>query len=104
VQAIESALAQSFDAGRNRLAMLASRGTANLSETEVRESAMKSLAEALNDSVVAPIFWVVLFGLPGAVLYRFANTADAMWGHRGLRDGVSWEWAGNWGGRGLMMF
>ena len=96
VQAVEVSLGQSLDAGRNRLAMLVSRDTANLSETEVRESAMESLAENLNDSVVAPIFWFVLFGFPGAALYRFANTADAMWGYRGLRNGVNWEWAGKW--------
>lgn len=96
VQAIEVALCQSLDAGRDRLAMLVSRDTANLSATEVRESAIESLAENLNDSVVAPIFWFVLFGLPGAALYRFANTADAMWGYRGIRNGVNWEWAGKW--------
>jgi adenosylcobinamide-phosphate synthase len=60
---------------------------------------MESLAENLNDSVVAPIFWFVLFGLPGAAIYRFANTADAMWGYRGLRNGVNWEWAGKWAAR-----
>ncbi len=65
----------------------------------MRESAIESLAENLNDSVVAPIFWFVLFGLPGAALYRFANTADAMWGYRGLRHGVNWEWAGKWAAR-----
>lgn len=99
VQAVETALGQSLDAGRLRLAMLVSRDTTNLSETEVRESAIESLAENLNDSVVAPIFWFVLFGLPGAAIYRFANTADAMWGYRGLRNGVNWEWAGKWAAR-----
>lgn len=99
VAAVELALGQSLDAGRKRLAMLVSRDTANLSETEVRESAIESLAENLNDSVVAPIFWFVLFGLPGATVYRFANTADAMWGYRGLRNGVNWEWAGKWAAR-----
>lgn len=99
VAAVEVALNQSLDAGRQRLAMLVSRDTANLSETEVRESAMESLAENLNDSVVAPIFWFVLLGLPGAAMYRFANTADAMWGYRGLRNGVNWEWAGKWAAR-----
>jgi adenosylcobinamide-phosphate synthase len=79
--------------------MLVSRDTTNLSESEVRESAIESLAENLNDSVVAPIFWFVLFGLPGAALYRFANTADAMWGYRGLRHGVNWEWSGKWAAR-----
>ena len=96
VQAVEVALGESLEAGRQRLAMLVSRDTTNLSESEVRESAIESLAENLNDSVVAPIFWFVLLGLPGAALYRFANTADAMWGYRGLRNGVNWEWAGKW--------
>ena len=99
VQAVEVALGESLDAGRQRLAMLVSRDTANLNESEVRESAIESLAENLNDSVVAPIFWFVLFGLPGAAIYRFANTADAMWGYRGLRNGVNWEWAGKWAAR-----
>ena len=99
VQAVEMALGQSLDAGRERLCYLVSRDTANLSETEVRESAIESLAENLNDSVVAPIFWFVLFGLPGAAVYRFANTADAMGGYRGSRGGVNWEWAGKWAAR-----
>ena len=99
VAAVEVALGQSLDSGRQRLAMLVSRDTANLNESEVRESAIESLAENLNDSVVAPIFWFVLFGLPGAAIYRFANTADAMWGYRGLRNGMNWEWAGKWAAR-----
>ncbi|MES2413738.1 MAG: adenosylcobinamide-phosphate synthase CbiB [Pseudomonadota bacterium] len=98
-QAVEAALQQSLQAGRKRLSMLVSRDTSTLSETEVRESAIESLAENLNDSVVAPVFWFVLFGLPGAAVYRFANTADAMWGYRGLRNGVDWEWAGKWAAR-----
>ncbi len=94
--AVEAALKQSIVAGREKLAMLVSRDTSALTESEVRESAIESLAENLNDSVVAPIFWFVLFGLPGAAIYRFANTADAMWGYRGFRAGVHWEWAGKW--------
>ena len=96
VQAVEDALGESLQAGRERLSWLVSRDTSSLSASEVRESAIESLAENLNDSVVAPIFWFVLFGLPGAAVYRFANTADAMWGYRGLRHGVNWEWAGKW--------
>ena len=99
VGAVEAALQQSLEAGRERLSWLVSRDTSTLSASEVRESAIESLAENLNDSVVAPIFWFVLFGLPGAAVYRFANTADAMWGYRGLRHGVNWEWAGKWAAR-----
>ena len=99
VQAVECALTESLAAGRERLAMLVSRDTTRLSESEMRESAIESLAQNLNDSVVAPIFWFVLFGLPGAAVYRFANTADAMWGYRGMRQGQNWEWAGKWAAR-----
>ena len=65
----------------------------------MRESVIETLAENLNDSVVAPIFWFVLLGLPGAAVYRFANTADAMWGYRGTYRGQHWEWAGKWAAR-----
>ena len=99
VDAVEAALQQSLEAGRERLSWLVSRNTVLLNESEVRESAIESLAENLNDSVVAPIFWFVLFGLPGAAIYRFANTADAMWGYRGIYKGKNWEWAGKWAAR-----
>ncbi|WP_342129256.1 adenosylcobinamide-phosphate synthase CbiB [Hydrogenophaga sp. OTU3427] len=99
VGAVDAALAESLDAGRARLAWLVSRDVATLSEAQVRESAIESLAENLNDSVVAPLFWFALAGLPGAALYRFANTADAMWGYLGERQGRDWTWAGKWAAR-----
>lgn len=99
VQAVEAALGQSLDAGRERLRWLVSRDVAPLTDTQVRESAIETLAENLNDSVVAPLFWFVLLGLPGAALYRFANTADAMWGYPGLYQGRNWAWAGKWAAR-----
>jgi adenosylcobinamide-phosphate synthase len=99
VQAVDTALAQSLDAGRNQLARLVSRDVTQLTEVQVRESAIETLAENLNDSVVAPIFWFVLLGLPGAALYRFANTADAMWGYPDMRGGRYWQWAGKWAAR-----
>jgi adenosylcobinamide-phosphate synthase len=99
VRAVEASLHESLQAGRDRLAWLVSRETALLSEGQVRESAIESLAENLNDSLIAPIFWFVLLGFPGAALYRFANTADAMWGYPGQRAGRYWQWAGKWAAR-----
>ena len=99
VLAVEAALAVSLDAGRTQLGRLVSRDVNQLSRSEVRESAIESLAENLNDSVVAPVFWFLLFGLPGAAVYRFANTADAMWGYIGKRNGRDWTWAGKWSAR-----
>ncbi|MFG6468514.1 adenosylcobinamide-phosphate synthase CbiB [Roseateles sp. BYS87W] len=92
--AVETALGFSLDAGRARLSRLVSRDTSALTATEVREAALETLAENLNDSVIAPLFWFALAGLPGAAVYRFANTADAMWGYRDAR-----EWCGKWAAR-----
>jgi adenosylcobinamide-phosphate synthase len=89
VRAVEDALAVGLESGRARLAHIVSRDTAGLDEAQVRESALESLSENLSDSVIAPLFWFAIFGLPGAAVYRFANTADAMWGYRDR-----WEWAG----------
>ncbi len=94
VAAVEQSLTQGIDSGRTRLALIVSRDTTQLDSSEVRESALESLAENLSDSVIAPLFWFAIFGLPGAAVYRFANTADAMWGYRGR-----WEWAGKFAAR-----
>lgn len=89
VAAVEAALQPSLDAGRARVAMLCSRDVSTLDADAVRETAIETLAENLNDAWVAPLFWFVVAGLPGAWAFRAANTLDAMWGYRGR-----WEWAG----------
>ena len=99
VRAVEQALGESLAAGRARLAWLVSRDVHALEAGQVRESAIETLAENLNDSVVAPLFWFAVGGLPAAALYRFANTADAMWGYPGARQGRNWQWAGKWAAR-----
>ena len=103
VLAVEAALQQSLPAGRQRLSWLVSRDTAALDAAGVRESAIETLAENLSDSVLAPLFWFAVAGLPGAALYRFANTADAMWGYPGWRGQGErrryWQWAGKWAAR-----
>jgi adenosylcobinamide-phosphate synthase len=103
VLAVEAALQQSLAAGRERLTWLVSRDTTRLDAATVRESAIETLAENLCDSVVAPLFWFAVAGLPGAAVYRLANTADAMWGYPGWRgqgkDRRHWQWAGKWAAR-----
>jgi adenosylcobinamide-phosphate synthase len=98
VAAVEAALAlqpqQGLVPARVRLARLVSRDVSAMDADALRETALETLSENLSDSVVAPLFWFALLGLPGAVLYRMANTADAMWGYRGR-----WEWAGKWAAR-----
>ena len=88
---VEAALETSLQSGRAQLARIVSRDVNVLDAEGVRETAVESLAENLNDSFVAPLFWYAVAGLPGAAVYRYANTLDAMWGYRGR-----WEWAGKW--------
>ena len=90
VAAVEAAVRRDPEAGRVALARIVSRDTTGLTEEEVRAAAVASLAENLSDSVVAPLVWYAAAGLPGAALYRYANTADACWGYRSPR----WEHAG----------
>lgn len=61
---------------------LVSRPTQELSADHVASATVESVAENLTDSVIAPLFFFLLFGLPGAWVYRVVNTADAMWGYR----------------------
>ncbi len=61
---------------------LVSRPTETLSAQHVASATVESLAENLTDSVVAPLFFFLLGGLPAAWAYRAVNTADAMWGYR----------------------
>lgn len=94
VQAVDAAFAGGLDAARARVAFICSRDTAALDAAGVRETALESLAENLNDALIAPLFWFAVAGLPGAWAWRAANTLDAMWGYRGR-----WEWAGKWAAR-----
>jgi adenosylcobinamide-phosphate synthase len=69
-------------AGREAVAHLVGRDTTELDEAGVARAAIESLAENFSDGVVAPAFWMVIAGLPGAALYKAINTADSMIGHR----------------------
>jgi adenosylcobinamide-phosphate synthase len=61
---------------------LVSRDTSTLSGELVTAAAVESVAENLTDGFVAPLFYFLLFGVPGAWAYRFCNTCDSMLGHR----------------------
>jgi len=64
------------------LRMLVSRDTEALSESEVNKAAIETYAENLSDGVIAPLFYLLLFGLPGIILYKAVNTLDSMVGYR----------------------
>jgi adenosylcobinamide-phosphate synthase len=68
--------------GRVAVAHIVGRETKSLDEAAICRAAIESLAENFSDGVVAPLFWMVIAGLPGALAYKAINTADSMIGHR----------------------
>jgi len=68
-------------AGREAVARIVGRDPGALDEAGGARAAIESLAENFSDGVVAPAFWMVLLGLPGAAAYKAVNTADSMIGH-----------------------
>ena len=74
---------------------LVSRDTTKLTASQVAAAAIESVAENASDSLVAPLFFYALGGLPLALVYRFANTADAMLGYHDPEH----EWFGKFPAR-----
>ncbi|MCB5190103.1 adenosylcobinamide-phosphate synthase CbiB [Methylobacillus arboreus] len=73
---------QDLPAARKAVGMIVSRDTASLDENEIAAASVESILENGNDAIFGAIFWFVLLGGPGALLFRLANTLDAMWGYR----------------------
>lgn len=93
VEMVFHAADESLDKGRKQVARIVGRDTAQLSDQEVRIAALETLAENLSDGVVAPMFWFVLFGLPGMMTYKMVNTLDSMIGYQNERYLLFGRWA-----------
>ncbi len=85
VRNVAEALQSSVSEGRNAVAHIVGRDTADLSESDVARASIESAAENFSDGVIAPAFWFLFFGLPGIVVYKMVNTADSMIGYRNDR-------------------
>lgn len=71
-----------LSAGREKVAYIVSRDTENMTEAEVTRATLESVLENGSDAIYAPIFWFCVLGPVGALMYRLANTLDAMWGYK----------------------
>lgn len=72
-------------AARTHVGWIVSRDTSQLDAAGVAKATVETTLENGNDAVFGALFWFVLLGAPGAVLFRLANTLDAMWGYKNER-------------------
>ena len=77
---------------RQAVGLIVSRDTTQLDETGVARAAVESVLENGNDAVFGALFWFCLAGGAGALLFRLANTLDAMWGYKDARR-IHFGWA-----------
>lgn len=85
VRMVFRALDHSLAAGRQQVGRIVGRDTSQLDAQGIRKAALETLAENLSDGVIAPLFWLILLGIPGMMAYKMVNTLDSMIGYRTAR-------------------
>lgn len=84
--------ANNLPEARRRVSYLVSRDTTQLDASGVAKAGVESVLENGNDAIFGTLFWFILLGGPGALLFRLANTLDAMWGYKNERF-LQFGWA-----------
>ncbi|WP_297025319.1 adenosylcobinamide-phosphate synthase CbiB [uncultured Dialister sp.] len=72
-------------AARKRLSWIVGRDTENLDESDIARGTVETIAENTTDGIISPLFWFLLFGPVGAMVYRAENTMDSMLGYKNDR-------------------
>jgi adenosylcobinamide-phosphate synthase len=79
---VKDELAKSLERGRKRVSNIVGRDTENLSEEEVVKATIETIAENTTDGVISPMFYILLLGPIGAMVFKAVSTLDSMVGYR----------------------
>jgi adenosylcobinamide-phosphate synthase len=71
-----------LEEARSKLPALVGRDVSKLNESQMSSCVIESLGESFVDGIFSPLFYFVIFGLPGALAYRAINTLDSMVGYK----------------------
>lgn len=82
---VEALRAGDLETARMCTSWIVSRDIHDAQEADLAKAGAESLLENGNDAVFGTLFWFLVAGGAGAVLFRLANTLDAMWGYRNER-------------------
>jgi len=82
VSNVAQSLRMSLLSGQRSVAMIVGRDTADMNTEQVSRAAIESMAENFSDGFVAPVFWFLVAGLPGIIIYKAINTSDSMIGYK----------------------
>ncbi|WP_456326434.1 adenosylcobinamide-phosphate synthase CbiB [Palaeococcus sp. (in: euryarchaeotes)] len=82
---VGNTIREDIEEQRKYVGWIVSRDVKRLDRAHLNSAAIESLAENITDSIVAPLFYYLLFGLSGALVYRAINTLDAMIGYKNER-------------------
>ncbi len=80
------------NAARDGLKALVSRDTAGMDEPHMASAVIESVSENFVDTILSPLFFYLILGLPGALAYKAVNTLDSMVGYRN-REFIELGWA-----------
>lgn len=78
---VKEALGKGILEARNRVAYIVGRETKDLNREEILRATIETVAENTADGVIAPLFFIMIFGAPGGLCYKFVNTMDSMLGY-----------------------
>ncbi|AKH19573.1 adenosylcobinamide-phosphate synthase CbiB [Sedimenticola thiotaurini] len=82
LRVVEALQRNDLPVARQRVGMMVSRDTENMERPAIVSATIESVLENGADAIFGALFWFLLAGAPGVVIYRLVNTLDAMWGYR----------------------